>query len=194
MTLPDPKQVKTWGGKVLVDREGQPIGTVTQVYTDDDTGLPEWAATRLGELTVFLPLQDAVEADGQIRVQVRRDDVAKAPLVVDKDHLTQDDEARLYRYYGIPFSPVRSRSGLPVGEGPVPTRLQVATASARAVVAETQRRLTDPPTLRLLAVAGVLAAMLWVNVRRGSPSRATRTMAIGGTHDRGGLRCGARAR
>lgn len=166
MTLPDPKQVRTWGGKVLVDREGQPIGTVTQVYTDDDTGLPEWAATRLGELTVFMPLQDAVEADGQIRVRVRRDDVAKAPLVVDKDHLTQDDEARLYRHYGIPYSPARSRSGLPVGEGPVPTRLQVATASARAVVAETQRRLTDPPTLRLLAVAGVLATILWASLRR----------------------------
>src|SRR4051794_22971277 len=72
MTLPNPEKVKSWGGKLLVDRIGQPIGTVTQVYTDDATGLPEWATTRLGEATVLLPLKDAVEADGQIRVAVHR--------------------------------------------------------------------------------------------------------------------------
>lgn len=199
MTLPDPKQVRTWGGKVLVDREGQPIGTVTQVYTDDDTGLPEWAATRLGELTVFLPLQGAVEADGQIRVLVHRDDVAKAPLVVDKDHLTHDDEGRLYRYYGIPYSPERSRSGLPVGEGPLPTRMQTMTASARVVLTEAQRRLTDRPTLGLLAAAAALAALLWANLRHGArqPERSARscaTPAAPARRKRGGSLHGARAR
>jgi hypothetical protein len=166
MTMPDPKQVKSWGGKLLVDREGKPIGSITQVYTDDDTGLPEWATTSLGEATVFVPLKDAVEADGQIRVPFRRDDVAKAPLVVDRHHISPDEEARLYRYYGIPYSPDRSRSGLPAGEGPVPTRLQVATASARAAVAEALIRLTDPTTRALIALDCLLALLLWATLRR----------------------------
>jgi hypothetical protein len=165
MVLPDPEQVQSWGGKLLVDRAGQPIGSITKVYTDDATGLPEWATTRLGEATVFLPLQGAVEADGQIHVVVHRDDVAKAPLVVDRDHISPDEEARLYRYYGIPYSAERSRSGLPVGEGPARSRASVLTASARGVAAEARRRLADPPTLVLTAVAAALAVLLW-NIRR----------------------------
>jgi PRC-barrel domain len=166
MSLPDPKQVRSWGGKLLVDREGNPVGTVTQVYTDDDTGLPEWATTNIGEATVFIPLKDAVERDGRIHVLVHRDDVARAPLVVDRRHITPDEEARLYRHYGIPYSPDRSRSGLPVGEGPVPTRLQILTASARAAAADAGRRLSDPPTLVLTALAGVLALLVWATLRR----------------------------
>ena len=168
MSLPDPKQVRSWGGKLLVDPEGNAIGTITQVYTDDDTGLPEWATTNIGEATVFIPLKDAVESDGRIRVLVHRDDVARAPLVVDRRHITPEEEARLYRHYGIAYSPDRSRSGLPAGEGPVPTRLQIVAASARAAATNTGRRLSDRPTLILTALAGVLALLVWATVRRGA--------------------------
>ena len=65
MGLPSPEQASTWGGEILVDREGAAIGPVTQIYNDNATGLPEWATIRLGEATVFLPLLDAVEADGR---------------------------------------------------------------------------------------------------------------------------------
>jgi hypothetical protein len=119
MGLPSPEQARTWGGRLLVDRDGDPIGTVTQIYTDDATGLPEWATIRIGEATVFLPLLDAREADGRIRVRVKRDEVAKAPLVVDRQRISEREEARLYAYYGIPYTPERSPSGLPAGTGPV---------------------------------------------------------------------------
>src|SRR3954451_24711333 len=163
MTMPNPEQVKSWGGKLLVDRTGLPIGTITQVYTDDATGLPEWATTRLGEATFYLPLQGAIEADGQIRVAVHRDDVAKSPAVLDKQHITPDEEARLYRYYGIPYSPERSRSGLPVGEGPPPSRVTVA---RRAAAAAGRRLTADPPTVALTALAALLATVLWTMLRR----------------------------
>ncbi len=158
MALPSPDEVKSWGGKMVVDRAGLPIGTVTQVYTDDDTGLPEWATIKLGEATIFLPLLDAVEQDGQVRVAVRRDDVAKAPMVVDRHHISPDEEARLYRYYGIPYSPRSSRSGLPAGEGPPPR-------DAEGVV---ERLRSAPPVALAIAaaVALVTAAMALLGVRR----------------------------
>jgi hypothetical protein len=163
MAMPNPEQVRSWGGKLLVDRAGQAIGTVTQVYNDDATGLPEWATTRLGEATVFLPLVGAVEADGQVRVAVHRDDVAKSPAVEDKQHITPGEEARLYRHYGIPYTPERSRSGLPVGEGPLPSRLTVA----RRAAADAGRRVTaDRPTVALTAAAALLAGLLWAMLRR----------------------------
>jgi hypothetical protein len=173
MAMPNPEQVKSWGGKLLVDRTGQPIGSITQVYTDDATGLPEWATTRLGEATFFLPLQGAVEADGQIRVQVRRDDVAKAPGVVDRRHITPDEEARLYRYYGIPYSGERSRSGLPVGEGPAPSRLTLARQAATDAATSARNRLADPPTVALSAFAALLAGLLWAALRRQRADRGT---------------------
>jgi hypothetical protein len=166
MTMPNPEQVKSWGGKLLVDRTGLPIGTITQVYTDDATGLPEWATTRLGEATFYLPLQGAIEADGQIRVAVHRDDVAKSPAVLDKQHITPDEEALLYGYYGIPYSPERSRSGLPAGEGPAPSRLTLARRAATGATTAARRRLADPPTIGLSAFAAVLAALLWAMLRR----------------------------
>jgi hypothetical protein len=121
MGLPSPEQASTWGGKLVVDRDGAPIGTVTQIYSDNATGLPEWATIRLGEATVFLPLLDAEEADGQLRVQVKRDDVAKAPMVGPGRRISEQEEIRLYRYYGIDFTRERSPSLLPRGIGPVPT-------------------------------------------------------------------------
>ena len=166
MALPNPEQVKSWGGKLLVDRAGQPIGTVTQVYTDDATGLPEWAATRLGEAVVVLPLQDVVESDGQIRVPLNRDVVAKSPTVLDKRHMTPDEEARLYAYYGIAYSPDRSSSGLPAGEGPVPSRATIARRAATQAVTSARTRLADPPTLALSGLAGLLAVLLWATLRR----------------------------
>ena len=121
MGLPSPEQASTWGGKLVVDRDGAPIGTVTQIYSDDATGLPEWATIRLGEATAFLPLLDAEEAGGQVRVQVKRDDVAKAPMVGPGRRISEQEEARLYRFYGIDYTRERSPSLLPRGIGPMPT-------------------------------------------------------------------------
>ena len=147
MGLPSPERARTWGGKLVVDRDGAPIGTVTQIYTDDVTGLPEWATTRLGEATVFLPLLDAHEQDGAIQVQVKRDDVAKAPMVGPGPRISEQDEARLYRWYGIDHSTDRSSSGLPAGTGPVPRpapqRLQARVLSAPG--ASPPRRPSGPP-------------------------------------------------
>jgi hypothetical protein len=125
MGLPSPDQASTWGGKLVVDRDGATIGTVTQIYSDNATGLPEWATIRLGEATVFLPLLDAEEADGRVRVRVKRDDVAKAPLAGPGLRITEQEEARLYRHYGMDYTSERSRSGLPRGVGPIPTRAQL---------------------------------------------------------------------
>lgn len=160
MALPSPDEVKSWGGKVVVDLAGLPIGTVTQVYTDDDTGLPEWATIRLGEATIFLPLLDAVERHGQVCVAVRRDDVAKSPAVLDRNHITPDEEARLYRHYGIPYSPRRSRSGLPAGEGPARRAASRVPAGQAATAALARLRAT--PAVAFAVAAAVLTALVTV--------------------------------
>ncbi len=163
MGLPSPEQARTWGGKLLVDPDGAAIGTVTQIYSDDATGLPEWATIRLGEATVFLPLLDAVEVDGRVRVRAKRDDVAKAPLVVSGDRISEQDEARLYGHYGIEYSPERSASGLPKGIGPIPTRAQLLIRRARGLE-------VGPLALAAaLTATAVLVAVLGLRRRPSAP-------------------------
>lgn len=149
MGLPSPERARTWGGRLVVDRDGARIGTITQIYTDDVTGLPEWATTRLGEATVFLPLLDAHEQDGAIQVQVKRDDVAKAPMVGPGRRISEKDEERLYRWYGIPYTPPPK---------PGPDRRAALTSALRAGVGDRGLR----PVL--VTVAAVLAAVAAVAV------------------------------
>jgi hypothetical protein len=173
MGLPSPEQARTWGGKLIVDRDGAPIGTVTQIYSDNSTGLPEWATIRLGEATVFLPLLDAQESDGRVRVSVKRDDVAKAPLVGPGERISEQEEARLYRHYGIEYSPERSPSGLPAGVGPLrrPGLVQQVWASRPLTLALTG----------VLALASVVAAVLGVRRRSDRRSPPGQLLAAGAT-------------
>ncbi len=166
MGLPSPERARTWGGKLVVDRDGAPIGTVTQIYTDDATGLPEWATTRLGEATVFLPLLDAHELDGAVQVQVKRDDVAKAPMVGPGPRISEQDEARLYRWYGIDYSPDRSACGLPAGTGPAPR----STPLQRLVEQGSGRRTALVVAATVAAAAAVVAVVVALfKVRRAGP-------------------------
>lgn len=127
MGLPDRNSAKTWGGKLLVDRDGTEIGTCTQVFVDDATGLPEWAEADLSGGPAVLPLIDAAEAGDSVRVAVRQVDVAGAPRVDDPGHISEDEEERLYRHYGIQFSREHSESLLPVDQPVVPDAGEPAT-------------------------------------------------------------------
>jgi hypothetical protein len=120
MALPDPERARGWGGRLIVDRDDAAIGPCTQVYTDDATGLPEWATARVGTLRVLLPLVHAVEDGGRVRVVVGRDEAMLAPRPAGDGHLSPDQERRLYRHYGIDAATDRSATLLPAGEGPAP--------------------------------------------------------------------------
>jgi hypothetical protein len=117
--LPDPNVAREWGGRLLVDRDGTEIGTCTQIFVDDSTGRPEWATADLESGTAFIPLVDAVEAGQMVKVVVPRVAVAEAPTVGDVQHLSEDEEERLYRHYGIAYSRTASDSGLPVEGAPL---------------------------------------------------------------------------
>jgi len=113
MTLPTPERAQGWAGRMIVDRTGATVGPCVQIFRDDDTGLPEWASARMGDLVVVLPLAGAVEDGDQIRIAVRRDDVLLAPPVADQRRITEREEAALYRHFGIDFSREGSATVLP---------------------------------------------------------------------------------
>ena len=128
MGLPDQNVAGQWGGRLLVDRDGAEIGTCLQIFTDDATGLPEWAQADVAEGRVVVPLVDAAEAGDRVRVSVSLSQVSEAPAIDDLGHISPEEEERLYRHYGITASREHSDSLLPV-DGPAaepPVRSQPA--------------------------------------------------------------------
>ena len=64
----------------------------------------------------FVPQADLTD-DG-LSVPYTKDQVKDAPTVdVEQGHLSQDEEAELYRHYGLDYSERRSDSGLPAQGG-----------------------------------------------------------------------------
>lgn len=88
----------------VVDVNGDKVGSVGQVYLDDQTGQPSWVTVKTGLFGLketFVPLEQAVVADGKITTPYAADKVKEAPRVDPDKHLDADEEAELYGYYGI---------------------------------------------------------------------------------------------
>src|SRR5215207_3785634 len=113
MEFPDRDMAMAWVGRTLVDRDGAEIGACTAVFADDATALTEWVCAEVAGAAVFIPAIGAAETDGGVRVAVRKEDVAVAPPVGGTDHISADEEAALYKHYGIPHSKDASPSLLP---------------------------------------------------------------------------------
>ncbi|GAA1392946.1 PRC and DUF2382 domain-containing protein [Luteococcus peritonei] len=89
-------------GSVVVDSNGEKVGDVGQVYLDDATGRPEWVTVRTGLFGLketFVPLQGQQVANGEIRVGYTKDQIKGAPSIDPEGHISEAEEAELYRYY-----------------------------------------------------------------------------------------------
>lgn len=94
-------------GHRAFDSNGTKIGTVDEVYLDDATGSPEWAAVRTGFFSrdVFVPLSPSTVEGGTLRVPFERALVREAPDFGVGRHLSPEQELQLYRHYGLDSRP-----------------------------------------------------------------------------------------
>lgn len=99
----DPRQLI---GRKAFDRNGTKIGTVDEVYLDDATGEPEWAAVRTGLFgrDVFVPLEPSEVVDETLRIPFDRALIKGAPDLGIGRHLSPEQEVQLYRHYGLDTS------------------------------------------------------------------------------------------
>lgn len=91
-------------GATAVDNDGDKIGTVAEVYLDDQSGRPEWATVKtglFGTKETFIPLADAVLSGEELRFPYDKGMVKDAPTIEAEGHLSPAEETELYRYYGI---------------------------------------------------------------------------------------------
>jgi len=100
----DQNDVTALSGATVRDPAGEKIGKVAQVYLDDRTGRPEWVTVRTGLFGTkesFVPLAAARFHAGELVLDATKDTVTGAPQVDEDGHLSEQQEAEIYRYYGI---------------------------------------------------------------------------------------------
>jgi uncharacterized protein (TIGR02271 family) len=100
--------VRGWQGRTMVDRDGDRIGTIQDLYADDQTGQPEWALVNtglFGTKSTFVPLAQASQRDDDVQVPYHKQLVKDAPRVEADQHLSQAEEQQLWRHYGLDDQP-----------------------------------------------------------------------------------------
>jgi uncharacterized protein (TIGR02271 family) len=112
-------------GRPVYTSDGEKLGDFEEIYHDEATGEPEWIRVKsstlggiLGTKHFMVPLEGAEFQNGEdpaIRVPYSKDRVQDAPDIND-DWISEEDEHRLYNYYGLQFSERRSETQLPEGE------------------------------------------------------------------------------
>jgi uncharacterized protein (TIGR02271 family) len=104
LTTDQAQQLLSGGGNVI-DNDDKKIGSIGQVFLDDQTGEPEWITTKTGMFggaESFVPLRDAGLSGDDVRVPYTKDKVKDAPRIDDAEgHLSESEEAELYSYYGV---------------------------------------------------------------------------------------------
>ena len=114
--------IASWRGRNAVDSDGNKIGKIEQIYIDAETGKPEWLAVTtglFGSKVSFIPIAEtskASEDGGEVRVPYDKQQVKDAPNAEADGELSQEEEADLYRHYGLDYSEYHSDSGLPEGQ------------------------------------------------------------------------------
>jgi len=106
-------QVLDWRGRAVVDRNGQKVGTFEEIYLDEGTDEPAWAAVKVGTFGLrrsrVVPIAAAHSEGNSIRVPFTKQQVKTAPTIDSEGWVPERDQAAILRHYGM--SGVESRTG-----------------------------------------------------------------------------------
>ena len=112
------ERIEKLHGIDVYDRKGDKIGSVDELFVDEQTGQPEWIGLGtgfFGTKRVLVPFQGADVREDGVFVPYDKDRVKDTPEI-DSDRISQETEQGLYAYYGLGYSERRSDTGLPEGK------------------------------------------------------------------------------
>ena len=93
---------ESYMGKNAIDAQGSKIGSIGQVYVDDETGMPDWITVNTGLFGTkesFAPLYGSSVTGEGVVLPFGKDVVKGAPSIKDAAHLDADEQEALYTYY-----------------------------------------------------------------------------------------------
>jgi hypothetical protein len=116
---PEPASVKwsagEWLGKTLLDRDGERIGKLRDVYVDVETDAPMFGTVREGVFArhlTFVPLVGVQVSPDSLQVTATKEQVRSAPdIELLGEELSQSDESVLYHHFEQNYTPISNESG-----------------------------------------------------------------------------------
>ncbi len=94
-----------WHGKMLVDRNGEKIGKLQDVYVDVETDDPQFGTVKegfIGRHLTFVPLGGLHIGPDDLQVVVAKEQVESAPNIeMHGEELSQADESALYHHFKL---------------------------------------------------------------------------------------------
>ena len=109
------QNIAEWHGKTLVDRDGQKIGKLQDVYVDVETDEPMFGTVKeglIGRHLTFVPLAGLTLGPDDLQMAVTREQVKSAPNIeLHGDELSRADESALYHHYELNYTPPDTESG-----------------------------------------------------------------------------------
>ena len=107
--------VAEWQGKTLIDRNGEKIGKLQDVYVDVETDEPQFGTVKEGLIDrhlTFVPLGDIQISPDDLQVAVTKEQVRSAPdIEMHGEELSQADESTLYHHFEMNYTPIDTESG-----------------------------------------------------------------------------------
>jgi sporulation protein YlmC with PRC-barrel domain len=96
---------RRWKGRVVLDRTGNKLGSVLDVFYDAENDEPGWVLIGTAAAGAHLvPASEAIEDGNELRVPYDRAVVEGAPGMDPDGRLWPQEEAELYAYYGLPYT------------------------------------------------------------------------------------------
>ena len=138
-------------GCTMVDRDGEKIGKIDDVYEDRQSGRPEWALVNtglFGSKKTFVPLRDAQPDGDDVRVPLEKARVKDAPSIEADGELSEREERELFTHYDIAYATDGGNASADDG----PTSDDAMTRSEEELRVGTERRETGRVRLRKFVV------------------------------------------
>ena len=107
--------VGEWLGKPILDRDGERIGKLQDVYVDVETDEPQFGTVKEGIFTrhlTFVPLVGVQVGPDYLQVTAAKEQVRSAPdIQLQGEELTQADESTLYHHFEQNYTTIDTASG-----------------------------------------------------------------------------------
>ena len=142
-------------GRTMLDRDGDKIGKIDDIYEDRQTGEPEWALVNtglFGTKKTFVPLRGATAAGEDVRVPVEKTHVKDAPGIDADGELSETDERQLFTHYDLGYESEVDGSAGNGHDLSRPTTDDAMTRSEEELRVGTERRETGRARLRKYVV------------------------------------------
>jgi PRC-barrel domain len=109
------QDLSAWRGRDLVDRDGERIGALQDVYFDVETDEPQFGTVKQGWINrhlTFVPLLGVTVGPASLQVTATKEQIKKAPHIdLAGDELSGEEESALYHHYHLNYTPSDTQSG-----------------------------------------------------------------------------------